>query len=342
MPFFIACLIAYMVNPIYRFLNYRVFGKMKTKRSERVKNMLSLILAYIIFLGIITIILLYIIPEFFTSISDLTANIPMNELIHKLENFLTDIEEYFPMLDFNIVEEKINELTPQLLSFSTDFVKNLLPKLLNVSYLISMSIVRVIINMLLSLVISAYLLASKDFLSRGIMRLLYAFTSKKRADSIAKVAVECNNIFSKFIIGKAIDSLIIGILCFFLMLILRLPYAILLSVIVGVTNMIPYFGPFIGAIPGIVVFLFVNPVQAIIFGVMVLALQQFDGLILGPKILGDSTGLKPLWVILAITVGGAYYGVLGMFLGVPVVAVISYLLNLLINYRLKQKHMLEN
>ena len=121
------------------------------------------------------------------------------------------------------------------------------------------------------------------------------------------------------------------------MKILKLPYEVLLSVIVGVTNMIPYFGPFIGAVPGVLLFLCINPIHAIVFAIMILALQQFDGWVLGPMILGESTGLTPLWVIFGITVGGAYGGVLGMFLGVPTVAVVAYLLNQLIEGELQKK-----
>ena len=117
--------------------------------------------------------------------------------------------------------------------------------------------------------------------------------------------------------------------------ILGLPYAVLLSVIVGITNMIPYFGPFIGAVPGVLIFLCTDWEAAIIFTIMIFIIQQFDGLILGPRLLGQSTGLSPIWVIFAITVGGAYFGVLGMFIGVPVVAVVAFLLNKAISSRLK-------
>ena len=124
---------------------------------------------------------------------------------------------------------------------------------------------------------------------------------------------------------------------YILMTIFRFPYAVLLSVIVGVTNMIPYFGPFIGAVPGVVLYLCIDPVQAVLFGFMIFVLQQFDGWFLGPKILGNSTGLTPLWVIFAITVGGSYFGVLGMFLGVPVVAVIAHLCSKWLDRRLKKR-----
>ena len=125
------------------------------------------------------------------------------------------------------------------------------------------------------------------------------------------------------------------------MCILKLPYALVISVFVGITNMIPYFGPFIGAVPGILILLFIKPVKALVFAIMVLCLQQFDGLILGPKILGESTGMKPLWIIFAITVGGSMFGVIGMFLGVPVVAIINYLFDLYLQYRLKKKNISE-
>ena len=131
---------------------------------------------------------------------------------------------------------------------------------------------------------------------------------------------------------------IIGILCALLMTILRLPYVFLISVFVGITNMLPYFGPFIGAIPGIVIMLAVSPIKALIFLIMILCLQQFDGLFLGPKLMGNSTGMKPLWIIFAITIGGKFFGVLGMFLGVPVVAIIAYLAERFMSWRLRLKH----
>lgn len=157
---------------------------------------------------------------------------------------------------------------------------------------------------------------------------------------IMEVLREAYKLFSSFIIGKALDSTIIGCLCFVLMSILQLPYAVLISVIVGITNMIPYFGPFIGAIPGALILLLISPVKSMIFVVLILVLQQFDGLILGPKILGDSTGLKPLWIIIAITIGGSIGGVLGMFLGVPVVAFLRYLANRILAHRLHRRHLL--
>ena len=135
-----------------------------------------------------------------------------------------------------------------------------------------------------------------------------------------------------------IDSLIIGVLCWIAMTVLNIPYALVISVIVGITNMIPYFGPFIGAIPGVVLLIIVDIKFAVIFGILIFILQQFDGLYLGPKILGESTGLRPIWIIFAITVGGWLAGVVGMFLGVPVVAVISFLIDRSLKLRIKKKN----
>ena len=144
--------------------------------------------------------------------------------------------------------------------------------------------------------------------------------------------------FTKFINGKALDSLIIGILCFIGMMFIYSPYAILIAIIVGVTNMIPFFGPFIGAIPSILILLMVSPFDALIFAVFVLALQQFDGNILGPKILGDSTGLAPIWVLVSITIGGGFMGFAGMIIGVPTFAVFYTLLSENMDKRLAKKN----
>lgn len=333
LPFIIACFIAYMVNPIYHFFKLKVFSKSK-KLKPKAKNAISLLVSYIVFLGLIIVFLLYVIPQFSKSIGELATNVPIAKITTSISKLIGDLENRFPWLDFEAIQKWLNNTTPQLMDLGTGLLKSIFPTLVN----ISVSLVRILLNIILSLVISIYILSNKETLTVNAKRLLYAIVNERKADIFASIANDCNHIFGKFIIGKSIDSLIIGILCYFLMLILRLPYALLISVVVGVTNMIPYFGPFIGATPGVIIYLLINPIQAIIFAVMILALQQFDGLYLGPKILGESTGLKPLWIIFAITIGGAYYGVLGMFLGVPVVAVISYLLNRFISYRLEQKN----
>ena len=329
-PFITAFFIAYILNPIV--VRFRTLYEHKLKFPKKLSKALSIITTYIIVIGIVTITLVYIIPELSTSFVELSDK--FQTIGSELENLIWKIQKAFPDIDLNALEEKTKIFIDQLVSEGPDMIKKLLP----VIYNISVGVVKVIINLLLSIVISVYMLNDKKLLSKNIRRIFYAFFKKEKVDNFIVNVKECNTIFSSFIIGKSLDSLIIGIICFILMTILKLPYSVLLSVIVGITNMIPYFGPFIGAIPGVVLFLVISPIKSIIFAVMILALQQFDGLYLGPKILGNSTGLKPLWVIFGITVGGAYAGVLGMFLGVPVVGVIAHLLNKSITSRLEKKN----
>lgn len=331
-PFIAAFFIAFIVNPIVKALADRFYGRMLKIKKPKVCLALGIATTYILIIAVLVVSFTYIIPQVTNSISELILN--SDTLYKKGETWLNDIGEKFPILDTEYIQNKIEQSFPQLISFGTDFVKNVLPKILNAS----ISIAKAAINILLSIAISIYMIYDKRMLSKNSARVIYAFVPKKKADSFLEVTRECGSIFTGFIVGKTIDSTIIGIICFILMSILKLPYAILISVIVGVTNMIPYFGPFIGAVPGILLYLFMSPIQALVFAIMILALQQFDGWILGPKILGDSTGLTPLWVIFGITVGGAYGGVIGMFLGVPFVAVIAYLADMIITGRLKKRN----
>ena len=288
-------------------------------------------ISYIIVVGIIIIALFRILPQIVTSLTDLIALIPSTYT--RLLTFMETFEESYPDFDFRFINQILESLGPDLL----DYLKNLVTNVIPVIYTTSVSVIKWIINILIAIIVSAYMLSDQGTLKLNFKRLLYAYIPQSRVDRFLETLKQCNSIFGGFIIGKTIDSTIIGILCFLLMTLLRLPYALLISVIVGVTNMIPYFGPFIGAIPGLFILLLIDPIKALIFGVLILALQQFDGLILGPKILGDSTGLKPLWIIFAITIGGYIWGPLGMFFGVPVVAVIAYLSKRAIDHRLADK-----
>ena len=195
-----------------------------------------------------------------------------------------------------------------------------------------------IINIILAFVISCYMLFGKQRLIKSLKRVAYAIFPEEICITLFTTLKDCNQIFSQYIIGKTLDSTIIGFLCLFCMTVLKLPYALIISLIVGITNMIPYFGPFIGAIPGILILLIISPKSALIFAILILAIQQLDGSVIGPKILGKSTGLQPISIIFAITVGGALAGPLGMFLGVPIVAVLTYLISKLINFLLRKKH----
>lgn len=332
-PFLAALFIAFLINPMVKKIHNFLLNVIKLK-SRALRVFISIFTSYLIVIGGLTVMVLYVTPQLIQSISDLVSKQSETLMNVKVDNFFSDIYEKYPDLNLESVAQYVENMIPNLLIQGTQLLSSMIPKL----YLFSVSLVKVFINVLLSIVISCYLILDKKSLKFNAKRLIYSIMSVDRAKSFIETGKECANIFNKFIVGKFIDSFIIGVICFIVMSILRLPYSVLISVIVGITNMIPYFGPFIGAIPGAIIYLFINPIQCLIFVVMIFLLQQFDGLYLGPKILGESTGLKPLWIILAITLGGAYAGVVGMFLGVPVVAVITYLLDKVIKRRLARKN----
>lgn len=330
-PFIVALFIAFLINPMVKKLNQFLQDVVKLKHRG-LRIFISMFTSYLLVIGVLTITILYVTPQLFESISDLASQ--QSSMHDEVVKFFSGLYEKYPDLNLEAIVRFVENMVPNLVIQGTQLLSSMIPKL----YLFSVSLIKMFINILLSIVISCYLILDKKSLKFNAKRVIFSIMSKEKANGFMQTGKECVNIFNKFIVGKFIDSFIIGIICFILMSILRLPYSILISVIVGITNMIPYFGPFIGAVPGIVIYLFINPIQCLIFAVMIFLLQQFDGLYLGPKILGESTGLKPLWIILAITLGGAYAGVVGMFLAVPVVAVITYLLDKVIKRRLDKKN----
>ena len=192
---------------------------------------------------------------------------------------------------------------------------------------------------LIGVIVSVYVLFSKEKFASQCKKMTYAVMRPSRANLFLHLCIKSNEIFGGFIIGKIIDSAIIGVLCFLGLSILDMPYTMLVSVVVGVTNVIPFFGPYIGAIPSAVLILLSDPKMGIYFIIFVFLLQQLDGNIIGPKILGDSTGLSAFWVVFSILFGGGMFGVVGMILGVPTFAVIYYIVKMLVNHQL-EKHTL--
>jgi len=219
-------------------------------------------------------------------------------------------------------------------------IPNLLNGLLDSLISIVTSIFGGTFKIVVGFVIAVYLLLDKEKFQVGMKKILYSVLKEKNADMAVIFFGDVNKIFSRYIIGKTIDSIIIGMMCFVGLVVIQTPYAALLSIIVGITNMIPYFGPFIGMIPAIILTLFVSPIKALWVAIFILALQQFDGYILGPKILGDSVGLSPFWIILGIIVGGSLMGVLGMLLAVPIVAVLQMIFTRTIEKRLSKKDLI--
>lgn len=331
-PFFIGLLAAYFLIPLVGKIQ-GIIHKLLTKgKYEKIVKSVSIVIAYVLVLGFIAVAFVFVIPQMGQSIQELTDKIPT--MYRQVMRELTLIQKKYPDIDFAIANDQLANLIPNLINYGTNLMSDLIPMV----YSVSVSIVKLAINLLLGIIISIYMIYSKEKFAYQGKRVIYAIFPEKKGDALCTTLRECNDIFGAFLISKAIDSLIIGCICCVAMNVLGLPYAVLLSVIVGITNMIPYFGPFIGAVPGVLIFLCTDWEAAIVFTIMIFIIQQFDGLILGPRLLGQSTGLSPIWVIFAITVGGAYFGVLGMFIGVPVTAVVAFLLNKAISSRLKGRN----
>ena len=328
MPFILGFFFACFINPLVKRV-HSLLNRMKPGKGAKIKKAFSVIISYVVVIGVITVLLIYIIPQIKESIGELGNTI--QDGYQYMITHQKELNEKIPFIGLGGGIEYIKEFAyKKIMSNGSEILPNV--------YHVSSSLLTTSYNVLMGLVISIYIILDMKKLKRSARKVVYALSPKKKEQEVWQTMKQCSHIFNGFLIGKMIDSLIIGILCLIAMSILKLPYALLLSLIVCITNMIPYFGPIIGAIPGVMIYLFIDIRYAFIFALMILILQQFDGLYLGPKILGDQTGIKPLWVIFGITVGGAYFGVMGMFLGVPVVAVIMYLLQLFLDKKLKKKN----
>ena len=332
-PFFMGFLIAYILNPVVAFFQRNVSIKLLKKKSASTQRGLAILISYLVMVGFIIVCLRFIIPQLYDSIRELSLMIPdiYKSIMSIFEHYRENSTDMFPGQIADMIETKT---LPKLFELTNNLLTNIVPML----YEASMSFAKGLFNLFIAFIVSIYMTIDKFILKNAGKRLVLAIFNENFSYRVLRTLKDCHNIFSGFIIGKSIDSLIIGLLAFVAMTILKLPYTVLISVIIGVTNMIPYFGPIIGAVPGAFILFIVSPTKCLIFIIMVFVLQQFDGLILGPKILGESTGVRPLLILFSITVGGAYFGPLGMFLGVPFFATVQFLIGNWVDYRLYKKN----
>lgn len=335
-PFIAGFVIAYLLTPPVKFFESRVYQKVKARKG------LSVLTVYLLALALVALLLNIVIPQVGESFMTLVGN--MSIYTGNWNSFVTNALENETVQSIlevlHIEEDSISQLFvsyQDLLKQITDFITTKLPELLSLGVAVGSGVVSGVVTGITALISSIYMLLGRKQLVPQVRKLIYAVLPTKKADDLLDICRRANGIFGGFINGKIIDSAIIGVLCFVLNLIFQIPYNILIAVIIGVTNVIPFFGPIIGAVPCILILLMVDPWAALRFGIMVVALQQFDGNILGPKILGGSTGLSAIWVLVAIVVGGGLFGFAGMLLGVPTFAVIYTLTRAWVNDRLKKK-----
>lgn len=338
-PFIIGLVLTFFLVPPVKFVE-RQFSRLAFFKSHyQLINLLSILISYVVIFGIVIIVLVYVMPQVFAGLSTLLTLLidALQSLYNNLEPLLADWDEssWSSLISGKALRESLGGILTSLTANLEGIAGTVLPKL----YQTVSSIAAGSLNTLVGLIVSIYLIADRKNVAYSGKRALYAFFKKERATQILNLAQEILTIFRRFFVGKIVDSLIIGILCYILMKILGLPYAELISVIVGITNVIPFFGPFIGAIPSILIILMSSPMEALIFAVLILALQQLDGNVIGPAILGNSLGLKPIWIVFSVTVGGGLFGLVGMIAGVPAFTVIYTLFKRCVSRRLQTKNL---
>lgn len=323
MPFIIGCVMAYLIYPISQGITLYL-DKLTSDRCKKFTLTVGIFLGLIIFGGAIYLLLCMLLPQLVESITSIIVGMPV--MADNLSKWVTTLLKDNPQLQetANLVLESSSE---QLQTWLTN---TLVPKAQELITTLSSSVISTfgfLFNFFIGIIVCVYVLNSADKLKRQAKMIVCAITSPKHSDKIFEITYEMDQCFGGFIRGKLLDSLIIGILCFICISFMEMPYPVLISTIVGVTNIIPFFGPFIGAIPSAILILTVSPIQALYFVIFIFILQQFDGNILGPTILGQSTGIGSIWVLFSILIFGDLFGFVGMIIGVPTFAVIYYLIS---------------
>lgn len=337
-PILYGAFIAYLLAPMVNFFERHLFpqrpGGERKRRTAAAARTVSMLLSWAVVCFFFYLLASVLLPELYKSVVQLISNV--DDYYNTISGWVLHLVETNP--------ETASWVSQQMSVYFQDIDKwltnGVLPRLQTVMLTVSggvLSLVNFVKDLLLGIIASIYLLATKERCAAYGRRLAYSLFSRENVSLVLRGVRRADGIFSGFVRGKLLDSIIIGILCFAGSSILRFPYAPLVSVFVGATNIIPFFGPFLGAIPSTFLILLVSPMKALYFLIFVLALQQLDGNVIGPKILGNTTGLSGLWVIIAILVGGGSFGIAGMFFGVPVCGCLHSVVNFFVDARLRKK-----
>lgn len=340
-PVMYGLVIAFLLNPIVmktewlltKILNKRFKNK---KRLQKFARSIGIVTALTVLFLVVLLLINMIIPELLNSVQNLIVSLPeqLNSMVAKV-NILAKGDDSLSIFIKNAIEEVSNYLRNWI---QTDLLGQVNEIMSNLTVGV-ISIVKEIFNLIMGIIISIYIMFSRELFGAQCKKVMYALLPVESANFSLHIAKKSNEIFGGFVIGKIIDSIIIGDICFIVLSMMDMPYTLLVSVIVGVTNIIPFFGPYIGAVPCTILIFLQNPMQGVYFLIFIIILQQIDGNIIGPKILGDSTGLSSFWVIVAILLGGGLFGFVGMIIGVPTFAVLYYIAQVVVNQKLEKKEL---
>lgn len=340
MPIIDGMVLGYLMTPIVNATERRIvkpiFKKLNINHKKSQRRTIAIVITLFVVIMALYSFFSVVIPQIGNSINTIVEQLP--------SYFDTSITWISQLLEDNpVIEKNVTDLINTYFSDVEAFLNSeLMPQFNSLIKTISMSVFSVLKefwNLIIGFIISVYILSSKEVFAAQAKKVAYAFLSTETANRLISNVRFANKTFGGFFVGKIMDSIIIGLICFIGTSLLGTPFCVLISVIIGVTNIIPFFGPFLGAIPSLLLILFINPLQAFYFLIFVIILQQVDGNIIGPKILGSSTGLSSFWVIFAITLFGGIWGILGMIVGVPIFAVLFAFMKSLIELRLSNKKM---
>ncbi len=333
MPFIIGCVMAYLIYPISQGITIYL-DKLTGERFKKTTLSVGIFGGLLLFGAAIYVLLWMLLPQLLDSITSIIVGMP--GMVESLSDWIDSVFESNPQL-----QETANiALENSSIQVQTWIRDTLIPKAQEIITTLSASVISTfwfLFDFVIGIIVCVYVLSSADKLKRQAKMVISAVIPKKWIDPTFEIIYEMDQCFGGFIRGKLLDSLIIGILCFICISIMNMPYPVLVSTIVGVTNIIPFFGPFIGAVPGVILILTVEPIQALYFAIFIFVLQQFDGNILGPTILGQSTGLGSIWVLFSILIFGDLFGFVGMIIGVPTFAVLYYLISKYVFRKLKDR-----
>jgi len=340
-PFIWGLVITYLLAPLTKTLDKNVFlplteklsGK-KKKSMPKLSRGISVLISIIVFIAVITALVYLIIPQLYQSIEKIVNN--SSTYIDRVSEWMQGVLTNYPEIQ-NFITEKLEEINTNLFSWIRD---KILPSLGSFVTNVTAGVyyfVRAVYNIVIGIIVSIYLLGNMESASARTKRLLYCIFGMEKAEQIRDAIRFTDRTFISFINGKLLDSAIIGLICYIFCAIVNMPYALLVSVVIGVTNIIPFFGPLIGAIPSAFIILLDDPLKCLIFVIFIVVLQQIDGNILGPKILGSSIGINGFWVMFSIILGAGLFGFWGMLLGVPVFVVMYTGITGLVEKRLKKR-----
>ena len=322
-PFAGGIVIAYVLDPMVKFFHTKLFKEKKKTRG------FAILLAYLVAILLLVLLAWLVIPQIVDSIAMLFTNFP--SYIQSIQDMLGMVQERFGV-DLSSATKVLDDseaMVKEIYSMASAAMPQIVASI--------GSVASNFVAIFTSIAASIYMLADKEHLLHQLRTLAHAFLPEKAAENTLRICHYANVNFTGFFVGKIIDSAIIGVITFVAMAILRLDFALLISVFIGITNIIPVFGPFIGAIPSIFILLLVDPIQAVIFGVLILVIQQVDGNFIGPKILGSSIGISALWILFSIVVGGDLFGLVGMVVGVPLFATFYGLAQEFVHYMLDKR-----